>query len=239
MSSHEISKDDLEMRIQELATENQKLEAEKTALQDKANHLETVLDSMPDIVGIQSPDRTVHRFNQAGYDFLGKGPGKVNGRKCYHLIGRDKPCDECASQEAIVTTNIVEKEKYFPELDKHIKCCAVPVVNQSGNISYVVEILRDVTGRRKVEQALVESEERHRLAMQASRDGIWDWDITTDSVYFSPAYAIKSFLRPFTSARTDHSTTLRSISSSCSTGMNPCFRPSFWISPNANDSSRN
>ncbi len=189
MSSHDKSKHELKRRIQELETENQKLKAEKTAMQEKANHLETVLDSIPDIVGIQFPDQTVHRFNQAGYDFLGQGPDKINGRKCYHLIGRDKPCDECASQEAIATTHIVEKEKYFPELDKHIKCCSVPVLNQSGNISYVVEILRDVTGRRKLEQALVESEERHRLAMQASRDGIWDWDIITDRVYFNPAYA--------------------------------------------------
>ncbi len=189
MSSREKSKDDLKMRIQELEVENLKLEAENTALQDKASHLETVLDSIPDIIGIQFPDRTVHRFNQAGYDFLGKGPDQINGRKCYHLIGRDKPCDECASQEAIAAADIVEKEKYFPELDKHIKCCSVPVVDQSGNVSYLVEILRDVTGRRKVEQALEESEERHRLAMQASRDGIWDWDITTDRVYFSPAYA--------------------------------------------------
>ena len=36
--------------------------------------------------------------------------------------------------------------------------------------------------------ALQESEERFRLAMEATSDGIWDWNIETGDVYFSPKY---------------------------------------------------
>jgi PAS domain S-box-containing protein len=36
--------------------------------------------------------------------------------------------------------------------------------------------------------SLQESEERFRQAMEAASDGLWDWDITTNNGYFSPAY---------------------------------------------------
>jgi PAS domain S-box-containing protein len=32
------------------------------------------------------------------------------------------------------------------------------------------------------------SEEKYRLAMEATQDGLWDWDVTTGSVYYSPGW---------------------------------------------------
>ena len=45
---------------------------------------------------------------------------------------------------------------------------------------------RDVTDARRTEQALEASEERYALAIEAFGEGIYDWDITNDAIYYSP-----------------------------------------------------
>jgi len=52
----------------------------------------------------------------------------------------------------------------------------------------VLLIIRDITGRKITEEALKESENRAALAFQGNNDGIWDWNVQTDEVFFSPRW---------------------------------------------------
>ncbi len=47
---------------------------------------------------------------------------------------------------------------------------------------------RDITERKRAEKALEKSEERLALVLQATTDGIWDWDIIGKEAYFSPRF---------------------------------------------------
>ena len=60
--------------------------------------------------------------------------------------------------------------------------------NLATRTSYLV-ILKDVSAEKAEEQQLRESIERFQHAIDATRDGIWDWDILNGSVYFSPQWA--------------------------------------------------
>jgi PAS domain S-box-containing protein len=54
-----------------------------------------------------------------------------------------------------------------------------------GNERLVLAIVRDISDRKESENALRASEERRKLAQEAGRVGIWDWDARTDATYWS------------------------------------------------------
>ncbi|MBI5013902.1 MAG: PAS domain S-box protein [Deltaproteobacteria bacterium] len=49
-------------------------------------------------------------------------------------------------------------------------------------------LAHDVTDRVRAEEALRRSEERFRLAMEVTRDGLWDWNVASGYTYYSPSY---------------------------------------------------
>jgi len=64
------------------------------------------------------------------------------------------------------------------------KCLRGP----DANVRSVVAMVQDVTARTLAEEALRKSEQRFELAVRGSNDGIWDWDIPSGAVYYSPRY---------------------------------------------------
>ena len=53
----------------------------------------------------------------------------------------------------------------------------------SSNVTFTAT---DLSGRKAAERQVRESEQRLRLAQEAGHVGIWDWDLPTDRVYWSP-----------------------------------------------------
>ncbi len=47
---------------------------------------------------------------------------------------------------------------------------------------------QEITNRKYIEEALKESQQRFKLAMKATKDGLFDWNLITNEIYFSPSW---------------------------------------------------
>ncbi|MCL1471916.1 PAS domain S-box protein [Argonema antarcticum] len=65
---------------------------------------------------------------------------------------------------------------------------ALPEIGNDDEIKGYVGTITDISDRKRTEAALRESEERFGLAVSGTNDGIWDGDLRTDRVYFSPVW---------------------------------------------------
>jgi diguanylate cyclase (GGDEF)-like protein/PAS domain S-box-containing protein len=54
-----------------------------------------------------------------------------------------------------------------------------------GSQQRILAVVRDITERKKAEAALQESENRWKFALEGAGDGLWDWNMADDTVYFS------------------------------------------------------
>ncbi len=65
---------------------------------------------------------------------------------------------------------------------------ASPLVRGQAGVEGVILLMIDISQTLRAEEALRRSEERYALAVNGANDGIWDWDLETGKVYYSPRW---------------------------------------------------
>jgi PAS domain S-box-containing protein len=71
---------------------------------------------------------------------------------------------------------------------RHIRSVGYLYRNAAGTVTRIVGLDSDVTATVEVRDKLRVAEERLTLALQASGEGMWDWDVRTGQIYYSPRW---------------------------------------------------
>lgn len=134
--------------------------------------LERELSGVPDVIKVYNLDYTIFCFNEAGYNFYNKEPKEVKGKKCYEILGRNEKCLECSFDEVVRTKAMISNERYVPELNKFIDVCYNPVLDDNGEILYIVERMHDVTEKRVLHKKLEENKDRYKQVINSIPDAV-------------------------------------------------------------------
>lgn len=72
--------------------------------------------------------------------------------------------------------------------DIYILASVAMVYDEAGQPTGTVAINRDITRQKQAEESLQHIQARLQMAVQAANVGLWDWDLRTNQVYFSPEW---------------------------------------------------
>jgi diguanylate cyclase (GGDEF)-like protein/PAS domain S-box-containing protein len=157
-----------------------------------AAYVRALLSHSPDVIAVLAADGTIKFQSPSVLDVLGYEPNEMIGRQSFDRLHPDdftsitKLFAELAAEPGKISTAVCRfrhKNGSWCPLD-----CIGKNLLDDPLVNGILISSRHNAQQRHMEDRLRESEERYALAMKGTNDGLWDWDLRTNRVYFSPRW---------------------------------------------------
>ena len=152
-------------------TERKRVEA---ALRDSEAFLNTVIEKIPHMIFVKdAKELRFVKFNQAGQDLLGYSLAELAGKNDYDLFPKDMADHFTENDRKVLRGREVVDipEEPVQTRDKgerilHTK--KIPILDNSGQLVYLLGISEDITERRKLTTQLIEAQKMEVIGRLAS-----------------------------------------------------------------------
>lgn len=159
-------------------------------LEETRFRLAAIVESSGDAIISKNLDAVIVSWNAAAERIFGYTEQEAVGQPITLLIPcelreeENKILERLRAGERIDHYETVRVTKAGKRVD--VSLTISPIKNSKGEISGFSKIARDITKQRRAEEALSASEERLRLAYQASHIGTFEWNIRTGVNTWTP-----------------------------------------------------
>jgi len=167
-------------------TERKQAEA---ALRESQQFTRSVLENLFAFVGVMTVDGTLTYANRAPVEAAGISASEVLGKKFWDCVWWNyspeiqaqlrHACERAASGE-IVRYDVPVRMSGDTRI--WIDFQVAPLRDTQGRVTHLIPSAMDIVVRRAAEEKLRASEERTRLATEATAVGIWEWNVLTNTI---------------------------------------------------------
>ncbi len=152
-----------------------------------------MMEHFPGNIYFKDLESRFTRANRAFARYVGLRQEQIEGRTDADIFSREHADQAKADERRILETgvplqNVEEKETWPDGRETWVSTSKVPLLDADGRVVGTFGISLDITERKRAEAALRQSEERYALAVRGANDGIWDWDLQTGRIYYSPRW---------------------------------------------------
>ena len=165
--------DELEKRVLERTTD---LEKANQALTDTRDYLDKIINSIGDPIHVKDRQHRIILVNDAACKLFGRSREEILGRTAYELFLSQENADiSWQKDEEVFTTgeeNVNEETNtYAPGVTCTVLVKKTLYMDKSGN-KFLVGVTRDITDRKRAEEALQESEKKYSLLINNANESI-------------------------------------------------------------------
>lgn len=161
-------------------------------IEEKNRNLASIVENSQDAIVLRALDGMIISWNKGAEKLYGYTKEEVVGKPIAIIFPEENISEVQEITNKIV--NNIKVENYKTTLiNKNgsviiasISCS--PIYDSSNKIIGIANIARDITEKEKLLNELEESERKWRFALEGGNFGVWDWNIETNYVFYSPKW---------------------------------------------------